>query len=187
MQKYIYLVLSRSSSLPAKIIRFFTRDEVNHSSISLDDSLTAMYSFGRRKINTPFWGGMVLENKDRGFYAKFTDTYIKLYRFPVSEEVFERTRDLLESNMARKDEFEYNLAGCITAKFGIPLARKDHYFCSEYVADVFQTCGIREIKRNIHTYRPIYFEELPDKELSYTGLLREYVPARERIPVGAAG
>lgn len=174
MQDYIYLILSSSSSLPAKIIKTFIESPLNHSSISLDDSLCEMYSFGRLKMWNAFYGGFVREHKDKGFYEKFTDTYVRVYRFPVSREVYQNTEKFLRDCYNRKEEFKYNLIGVAMAKINVPVVRKDQYFCSEFVAICFDSCKIRELNRNPHTYQPSFFEELPDKELIYDGMLRDY-------------
>jgi len=174
MNKYIYLVLSSSSSLPAKIIKSFTCNKLNHSSISLDDSLHRMFSFGRIKMWNAFHGGFVVEDKDKGFYQKFTDTYIQLYRFEVSNDVYERTEKYLLQCERDKETFKYNFLGAILSGFDIPLARDKRYFCSEFVAATFNDCEIREIKSNIHTYHPYNFLDLEDKELIYEGMLSDY-------------
>lgn len=174
MQNYIYLVLSSSSSFPAKMIKLFTHNNLNHSSISLDKSLHEMYSFGRLILWNPFYGGFVREDKDKGFYTKFTDTYINVYRFPVSEVVFLETEKYLQKAFEEKSKFRYNFLGVILGVFKIPIARKNQYFCSEFVAKVFKDCKIRDIERDIHTYRPYYFKELEDKELIYDGMLADY-------------
>lgn len=174
MQNYIYLVLSSSSSIPAKIIKKVTHNKLNHSSISLDLSLKNMYSFGRLKMWNAFYAGFVIEDKDKGFYEKFTDTYINLYRFPVSQEIFNKTEGYLNKCVEEKDSFKYNFIGAILSKFGIPLKREKQYFCSEFVAIVFKECGIRKVKSNIHTYHPYNFLELDNKELIYDGMLKDY-------------
>ncbi len=189
MQDYIYLVLSSSSSFPAKVIKFFSKNNLNHSSISLDSSLTEMYSFGRLILWNPFYGGFVREDKDKGFYVKFTDTYINMYRFPVSKETFDQTKEYLLNAYENKKIFKYNFIGVVLGAFNIPIRRENQYFCSEFVAKVFKDCSIREISRDVHTYRPYYFEELLDKELIYDGMLSDYdsqmvsVEEKEKIAV----
>lgn len=173
-QKYVYLVLSSSSSVPARLIKFFSRNKLNHSSITLDITLHKMYSFGRLKMYNAFYAGLVKENKDEGFYKKFKDTYINLYRLPVSREVFEKTDEYLLNAYENRKSFKYNFLGVMLVPFQRPVARKNQYFCSEFVATVVNECGIRPIKRNVHTYRPHYFEELTDMELIYDGMLADY-------------
>lgn len=174
LQKDLYIVLSSSSSVPAKLIKAFTKNNLNHSSITLDTSLHAMYSFGRLKMYNAFYGGFVREDKDKGFYQKFTDTYIKLYRLKVPEGTFEEVKSYLENAYINKKSFKYNFLGVVLAPFKIPIARENQYFCSEFVAMVIKRFKVREINRNIHLYRPYYFEELSDIELLYEGMLKDY-------------
>jgi len=180
MQKYVYLILSSSNSLAGKMIRLLGHHKINHSSISLDNSLHKMYSFGRVKMWNVLSGGFVIEDRDKGFYEKFADTYIQLYRLPVDEQTYDKTKAYLENFASRRKEFKYNFAGIFLYKFGIPLYRKNKFFCSEFVASVIVKCGIREIKRNIHTYHPNYFLELDDKELIYDGMMNNYFAPVER-------
>ncbi|MEG2428912.1 MAG: hypothetical protein RSA79_03370 [Oscillospiraceae bacterium] len=174
MSKNIYLILSSSSSVPAKLIKFFTHNKLNHSSIALEPSLTKMFSFGRLKMWNAFYAGFVVENKDKGFYQKFTDTYIQLYAFPVSDETYLKTKIYLEKCENEKTSFKYNMIGTVLSKFKIPLVREKQYFCSEFVAVVFKECNIREMKGDIHIYHPYNFLDLPNKKLLYDGMLADY-------------
>lgn len=174
MQRYIYLILSSSSSLPAKIIKWATHNDLNHSSISLDDSLNCMFSFGRLKINQPFNAGFVVENKDAGFYAKFTDTKIRLYRLPVDENTFNMTKDYLMQSVYGKEFLKYNFLGAILSKINIAVPRVNKYFCSEYIATLMRECNVRRLKKSANICHPYDFLEFDDMELLYTGLLSEY-------------
>lgn len=175
LKKYIYLILSSSSSLPAKIIKFATRKELNHASLSLDDSLKKMYSFGRLKMNQPFNAGFVVEDKDQGFYKKFTDTKIWLYRLSVDEDTFKQVSDYLNQCAYGKEFLKYNFAGAILSKINVPVPRVNRYFCSEFAAMVFDECKVRKLNKQPNIFHPYDFLELDDMELLYTGLLREYI------------
>lgn len=174
MQHYVYLVLSSSSSLPAKVIKRFCGQKLNHSSISVDKTLECMYSFGRINCYNCFSAGFVKESKNTGFYKRFTDTYIKVYKLPVEEEVYNNTKAYLEEWYDNKDSYSYSYLGILFASVNRPLEREYRYYCSEFVAKVFQDCSIRELNRDVHTYRPYYFEELENKDLIYEGLFTDY-------------
>lgn len=174
MQHYVYLILSSSSSLPAKVIKRVSGNILNHSSISVDDSLKSMYSFGRTNCYNLFTAGFVKECQNQGFYKRFKDTYIKVYRLPVDECIFYQTKDYLENWYKNRDNYSYSYLGLLLASVNRPLERENRYYCSEFVAKVFTDCNIRELNRNIHTYRPHYFEELEDKDLIYEGLFVDY-------------
>ena len=174
MERYIYLILSSSSSLPAKIIKFVTQNELNHTSLSLDSTLNKMFSFGRLKINQPFNAGFVVEDKDKGFYEKFTDTKILLYRIAVDEKTFNNVSDHLHECVYSKEELKYNYIGAILSKVKIPVPRVNKYFCSEFAAGVLQENHVRDINMNIHMCMPFDFLTLDNIELLYDGMLCEY-------------
>ena len=53
--KKIYIILTYTGTLLSKIIKFYTKNEFSHVSISLDKELKYMYSFGRLNAYNPFW------------------------------------------------------------------------------------------------------------------------------------
>lgn len=57
----IYIVLTYTGTLLARIVRFYTRKEYSHVSIALDENLNMMYSFGRLNPYNAFVGGFVHE------------------------------------------------------------------------------------------------------------------------------
>ena len=52
--KKVYIILTYSGTFLSKIIKYYTRDEFSHVSISLDSDLKKMYSFGRLNPYNPF-------------------------------------------------------------------------------------------------------------------------------------
>lgn len=181
MSKYIYLVLSSSSTVLAKLIRFSTKSDLNHASLSLDESLNNMYSFGRLTVWNPFHAGFVVEDKDTGFYSRFSDTHIQVYRLAVSEDVYESTKECLSYYQSESQRLGFNFVGLTLTKFSIPFPRKNKYFCSEFVALVIKDCSVRSIDRDPHTYRPYYFLELDDMELVYSGLICDYDASKLQV------
>ena len=69
--KKVYIILTNSGSLLSKVIKFYTKKEYTHVSISLDRGLRKMYSFGRLKAYNPFIGGFVHESKNHGPFKRF--------------------------------------------------------------------------------------------------------------------
>ena len=53
--KQIYIVLTHTGTALSTIIKYYTKDEFSHVSISLDEELEEMYSFGRLNPYNPFW------------------------------------------------------------------------------------------------------------------------------------
>ena len=66
----VYIVLTYTGTILSKIVKFYTRKEFSHVSISLDEKLDEMYSFGRIHAYNPFWAGFVHENKNKGTFKR---------------------------------------------------------------------------------------------------------------------
>lgn len=60
--KTIYVLLTDTGTLFTKIIRCFTNAPYNHVSIVLDEELNEIYSFGRKNLRNPFFGGFIRED-----------------------------------------------------------------------------------------------------------------------------
>ncbi|QSX05867.1 hypothetical protein JYG23_14580 [Sedimentibacter sp. zth1] len=174
MNNYIYLILSRSNTAPAKLIRFCTKSEISHVSISMDMSLHSMYSFGRKKVNNFLCGGFICEDLDGDFYTKYFSSYVYVYRIPISYRTWNNLNNYLEYIYQVRNKYKYNFLGVFTTYFGIGINRKHCYFCSEFIAEILLKFKICKIKNDIHTYRPEYFKELDNKQLVYEGEICQY-------------
>ena len=54
--KKVYFIVTHTGTTLSKIIKFYTKKEYSHVSISLDEGLNQMYSFGRKHAYNPFFG-----------------------------------------------------------------------------------------------------------------------------------
>lgn len=80
--KRIFIILTYTGTFPAKVIKFWTRKPYSHVSISLDESLTRMYSFARLGEYNIFNAGFLHEYINKGIFKKFknTDALIRIFR-----------------------------------------------------------------------------------------------------------
>ena len=83
--KNIYILLTHSGTIPSKLVKFYTRNNYSHVSISLKKELTEFYSFGRKKLYNPFIGGFIIESKNSKFYKRFKNTKCVLLKLKVTE------------------------------------------------------------------------------------------------------
>ena len=67
----IYVVLTYTGTVLSRFVKLFTKGEYSHVSISLDENLEEMYSFGRINPYIPFWGGFVQESPHYGTFKRF--------------------------------------------------------------------------------------------------------------------
>lgn len=172
-KKTIYLVVSSTGTFPSKIIQFFTKDKYTHVSISLKEDLTEMYSFGRRYLYLPLPGGFVRENRELGVYKRFKNTTSKVISLQVRASVYDSLQERLHNMYEEKKKYGYNLYGLILAKFGVYKKRKNHYYCSEFVQEVLDECGIG-LSEHSPIVRPMDFLGLKNGEICFDGLLRMY-------------
>ena len=65
----IYVLLSRTHTTPARLIRFLTKEPYSHASIALDVELKELYSFARKHIHNPFDCGFIEEDIETGIFG----------------------------------------------------------------------------------------------------------------------
>lgn len=59
--KFLYLLLTRSTSLPSRLIGLFTSEPFTHISLAFDRELTVLYSFARKYPAIPLPAGLMEE------------------------------------------------------------------------------------------------------------------------------
>lgn len=173
-QKKLYIVLSQTSSIVAKMIKFFTQKEYSHASISLTSDLDWMYSFGRTNPYNPFWGGFVRESPRFGTLKRFRKTNAAVIELNVSAEAFENIRRTIQNMLLEYNKYRYNYIGLFKA--GIKLRhpkRKYKYYCSEFVREVIGEQNIDGADKLPELVHPVDFLNLPGR-IIYRGRLCDY-------------
>lgn len=172
--KDIYIIQSYSGTMPAKLIKLFTKYKYSHISLSLDDKLTNMYSFGRKKPNNPFNGRFIIENIDGKFYEKFSNTHCRIYKIKITKQQYYKLIKYLNQYQKNPDKYKYDIAGLILKLFKINLKRNNHYVCTHFVGEVISHCNIYHFNKPVYSLKPQDFERIPLKEQVYVGKIKEY-------------
>ncbi len=177
----IYLVMSQTGTILSKAIKCVTGDEYNHISISFDESLNCMYSFGRKYADVPCIGALVEEHIGKGTYKKFSETICRVIEIQVDDSVYDAASYYVQDMINRQKngciEYRYNILGLIYGLYGKKRQSEIHYYCSEFVREVLSVAGCDCSDISYYTPRPVEFEILKDKyngRLVYEGLLRNY-------------
>ena len=97
--KKVYIILSYTGTWLAKVVRYYTKKEYSHVSISLDENLQRMYSFGRKNPYISFWGGFVHESTRYGTFKRFQQTKAVIYQIEITDEQYQK----LSKNMSSLD------------------------------------------------------------------------------------
>ncbi len=185
-QRYIYVLLSRTHTVPARLIRLFTNEPYSHVSIALDVELNDLYSFARKEIHNPFDCGFVEEDIESGIFGLDRSILCKVYEIPVTNEQYSQISNEIQHFIKNKEDYRYNYTGLVGIMFGKNVVDGTHFFCSQFVSHVFFRSGIKLFSKETGLIRPFDFHmELKDKQI-YDGRLceyRQYVKRRNQIKI----
>lgn len=170
----IYVVLSQTGSIVSAMLKLFTKDKYNHVSISFDDDLNEMCSFGRYYTYFPFWGGFVHENTDKGLLKKCKNAQTLILKFNATQSQIDSVKKKIEEMFASKKKYRYDMIGVFLALFNVKKKRKYRYFCSEFVRDILAENGVIDENLCPKIMKPIDFIQMGG-EIIYEGSLHSYV------------
>ncbi|WP_062353868.1 hypothetical protein [Bacillus kwashiorkori] len=173
-EKVIYILLTDTGTLLNRIIKWFTDAPYNHVSLAFDDKLEEVYSFGRKQPRNPLIAGFVKEDVYTGTYRYFQNTRCLLLKINVTEDEFYNIREIIRYFDSNKDRYSYNLIGLLGVLFHHPVGRKNAYFCSQFVAEVFQRSGLDLWNLPPGLVTPNDFFMHHSFEIIYEGKLYEY-------------
>lgn len=170
--KKIYIILSYSGTVPAKIIKTFTHYEYSHVSIALKSDLKIMYSFGRKKVNNPLNGGFIIESKNGEFYKKFNKTYCAILELEITNKQYNRLLKIINRYKRDIEIYKYDMLGLVLRIFNKKLNRENYKVCTEFVASVLEKSEIHKFDNKI--VKPVDFMSIPNIKIIYQGKLLNY-------------
>lgn len=172
--KQVYLVVSHSGTLISNIVRFMTGDKYSHVSLSLDDTLYKMYSFGRRKPYNPLIGRFVCQSRYSGIFKRFSKTVVEVIRLAITDEQYGAIKAELEYMYEHREKYKYNYRGLFLAAFGKTRVKENRFYCSEFMDYLFKKHGIEGYVNDNVIKKPVHFLDVKGGENIYQGLLTEY-------------
>lgn len=178
---FVYLIESNNPTVLSQAIGAFSHYPYNHLSISLDRSLTEVYSFGRMKPNNPLNGGFVQEDYTHPFYSH---SKVRVYAIEVSDEQLDQLKQRITTFEEAADEWRYNFLGLFPAYVKVSWTRDHHYFCSQFVASLLKEADILSHDFNPNISHPKDVIEGIQPTLIYEGALWEYPTLAKLIPQG---
>lgn len=185
-EKNIYIVASCNHTLAGRLIReraklkFWNRypgDEYSHISLSLDEKLDNMRSFARKKPNNPLISGLVAENIRAGVFSFWPEkSKIAVFKIPCSAEQYAGIQKTMDEAWKNRNSLKYNFLGLfLMLLIGRGATVKNHYFCSQWAAEVLKENGLEffESVKPCHI-RPFDMYSALRKFLAFEGCLMEY-------------
>ena len=170
--KNIYLVLTYTGTILSKIIKCYTKEEYAHVSISLDEDLKQMYSFGRIFPYIAFIGGFVHERINKGTFKRFKNTQAKICAIEVTDEQYEKLKELIYKFRVNKKKYKFNTIGLMAVPLKKKVNRRNYFYCAEFVKYVLEEANI--IVDLPEIIRPQNFSEIENIKVCYSGSLKKY-------------
>lgn len=172
--KSVYVLLTDTGTLFTKMIKLFTDAPYNHVSIAFDEELDEIYSFGRKYPRNPLIAGFIKEDVYFGTYRYFNDTRCLLLKIEISCKQYECIRNVIHSFNNNRHVYSYNLLGLIGVAVGYPINPKNKFFCSQFVAEVFNKSDLDLWDIPPALITPNDFLVHPNFEFVYEGSLYDY-------------
>lgn len=170
--KKIYFLLSHTGTVLSNIIRFYTKNEYTHVSISLDENLDMLYSFGRLNPYNPVIGGFVHERINGGTYKRFKKTKSSLYSVEIEDEAYKKIKCKIETFERNKDLYGFNILGLFCVALHKKFDTEKSFYCAEFVKYLLDY-GETNIKLP-EIVKPEDFKKIENIELLYKGFLKDY-------------
>lgn len=150
----IFVLLTRYHNLFSDFIYWTSGRGYTHASISLEED-TYFYSFNLK--------GFCVEKLDER-KPKIKDPKSICYEFEVSEFDYEQMKWKIHSMLKNRHLFYYNRLGLIFCFLRIPSHRTQHYFCSQFVAELLSATDDIKLKKHPSLYLPNQFVKELEKQ-----------------------
>lgn len=143
--KKVTILLTRYSDLFGKFICGISRGGFSHASISIDSEEEIFYSFNYR--------GFVIE-KPKKRAPKTRRSGSICIRMQVPENIYNMIQKKINEFLDAKEQYTYSRLGVVLCLLGIPHKFKNHYFCSQFVAEILSQAGAVKLKKKESLYLP---------------------------------
>ncbi|MCC0638708.1 MULTISPECIES: hypothetical protein [unclassified Clostridioides] len=170
----IYIVTTYTGTVLSYLIRNISKKLYTHVSISLNENLKPMYSFGRLNPRNPFIGGFVEENINQGLYAIRKNTVCRVYSLEVCNSQYENLFKNIKLISDYREDYYYDIMALIYLSMNIHRKVEYKYVCSNFVADMLEKSEIDILNKEAFEVTPNDFYNLNGLTLEYEGLLSEY-------------
>lgn len=77
--------------------------------------------------------------------------------------------------LLNRDTYHYFLRGLFFCCLGMEAHRENHYFCSQFVAELLSYAGVPGIPKPPSLMTPLDFLKIPGLDRIYTGVLCAYL------------
>ncbi|MGN0395988.1 MAG: hypothetical protein ACI4EF_11545 [Coprococcus sp.] len=172
--KQVYILISKTSTMPSYFIKKWTKEPYAHTSLALDIELREMYSFARKGMYNPFNCGFISEDIESGIFGRDVNTRCVVFELSVTREQYDRILEELNKFKSYPERYKYNYWGIFGVVRNKAVEREYNYFCSQFVATVLKRAGVDILDKEPGLIRPEDFRKCKKLKVIYKGLLTNY-------------
>jgi len=172
--KNVYIIFSFTGTYFSTFLRLMSGEKYIHVSLSFDDNLKEVYSFGRKKPRWMFPCGFVMEDM-RTLSNIFKHAVCQIYALPLTKNEYRQLRKELKKYQDKKEDYYYNVKGLVHIQFNKIYHRKHHFVCSQFVGKILGDSKIHNFKKDYSLIRPKDIVKIPRLELKYEGKIIDYI------------
>lgn len=107
----------------------------------------------------------------KGTFKRFYKTVAKIYVLRVSDEQYEKIKNIIMKIQANKEKYKFNILGLFAAGFHIRMQEKYSFYCAEFVKYVIEHAGVETGLPEV--VKPEDFKYMKGLKEVYSGLLRD--------------
>jgi len=142
--KKVTVLLTKYSDWVSSFVYHIAGRGYTHASLGLEDEPGVYYSFNYKGFCTE-----TLEKHRRRGVEKSMSCEVE-----VSEEAYQKMQQQIEQFKTRRAELSYTRLGVAFCLMQLPFQWENHYFCSQFVAELLQTSGAVQMKKKAELYLP---------------------------------
>ena len=176
----IYIVTTYTGTFLSYLIRKISKSPYAHISLSLNENLSPMYSFGRLNPKTPIFAGFVEENINEGLYEIKKNALCRVYSLDVDYSKYEKLVQNIMKVNANKKRYNYDVKALVYLPFNKSREKEYKYVCSHFVADMLYKSDIDIFDKHPSLVKPEDFYDHYNLTLEYEGLLCNYNVKNEK-------
>ena len=170
----VYIVLSMSGTKFSKFLKFFLKSEFTHVSISFDDNIDTLYSFGRKKYYTPWIAGYTEEHPYTGVFDMFNPK-CEILKLSLTDKEYNKLKETIEDTAKHADEYGYNFKGIVYTYFKHRQKLDKRFTCTQFVAYSLSESGVpMPLDKDASLVLPEDYYYIVDVKSIYKGRIRDY-------------
>lgn len=170
--KKAYIILTYTGTILSRIVRIYNRSEYGHVSISIDDNLLEMYSFGRKKAYNAFIGGFVRESTDQGTFKRFKNAKTTILEIELTPYQYRKLKRIIKKFNRDKELYKFNTLGLFFTTINKRVKNPNKFYCAEFVKYTLDEIHYENNLPNIVV--PKDFLKLNGSKTIYKGKLKNY-------------